>query len=35
LKSGEPVVLKFMRILGQDENRNLVPEICYTSITKP
>jgi serine protease Do len=35
LNSGEPVVLKFMRILGQDESRNLVPEICYTSIVKP
>ena len=35
LKSGEPVVLKFMRILGQDESRNLVPETCYTSIVKP
>jgi len=35
LKSGEPVVLKFMRIAGQDESHNLVPETCYTSIIKP
>jgi|WetSurMetagenome_2_1015567.scaffolds.fasta_scaffold67454_2 serine protease Do len=35
LKSGESVVLKFMRIIAQDENRNLVPETCYTSIIKP
>lgn len=35
LKSGDPVVLKFLRIIGQDENRNLVPETSFTSIIKP
>jgi len=35
LKSGEAVVLKFLRIVGQDENRNLVSVPNYTSIIKP
>ncbi|HTY61512.1 MAG TPA: trypsin-like peptidase domain-containing protein [Acidobacteriota bacterium] len=35
LKSGEAVVLKFLRIAGQDENRNIVSVPNYTSIIKP
>jgi serine protease Do len=35
LNSGEAVVLKFLRIIGQDENRNLVTTPNYTSIVKP
>jgi serine protease Do len=35
LKIEEPVILKFLRVLGQDENRSLVTEINYTSIVKP
>jgi serine protease Do len=34
LKSGESVVLKFLRAGGGDNNR-IVTEICYTSIVKP
>ncbi len=34
LKSGEAVVLKFVRVLGRDANR-IVTENCYTSIVKP
>jgi serine protease Do len=35
LKSGEPVVLKFLRIVGQDEDRSFVSIPNYTSIVKP
>ncbi len=35
LKSGEPVVLKFLRVLGRGQNRRLQTSIFYTSITKP
>ncbi len=35
LKSGEAVVLKFLRIVGQDESRNFVSIPNYTSIIKP
>ncbi len=35
LKSGEGVVLKFLRIVGQDESRNFVSIPNYTSIIKP
>jgi S1-C subfamily serine protease len=35
LKSGEAVVLKFLRIAGQDENRNIVSVPNFTSIIKP
>ena len=35
LKSGEPVVLKFIRIIGQDESRSFVSVPNYTSIIKP
>jgi serine protease Do len=35
LKSGEPVVLKFLRIIGQDENRSFVSQPNYTSLIKP
>jgi serine protease Do len=35
LKSGEAVILKFLRIVGQDESRNLVSAPNYTSIIKP
>jgi serine protease Do len=34
LKSGEPVVLKFLRAIGQENNR-VVTESCFTSIIKP
>jgi serine protease Do len=34
LKSGESVVLKFVRAIPEDNNR-LITEICYTSIVKP
>jgi serine protease Do len=34
LKSGEPIVLKFVRAIGKDNNR-IVTETSYTSIIKP
>jgi serine protease Do len=34
LKPGEPVVLKFIRVVGQEANRFLT-ETCFTSIIKP
>jgi serine protease Do len=34
LKSGEPIVLKFIRAVGKDNNR-IVTETSYTSIVKP
>ncbi len=34
-KSGEPLILKFLRILGVRQDNRLVTEIYYTSIIKP
>ena len=34
LKSGESLILKFIR-MRRDENNRVVPETCYTSIIKP
>jgi serine protease Do len=35
LKSGDPVILKFLRVLGSRQNRRPATSIFYTSITKP
>ncbi len=35
LKNGEAVVLKFLRVIGQERNRALISETNYTSIVKP
>ena len=35
LKSGEAVVLKFLRVRGRNENRQLITDTFFTSITKP
>jgi serine protease Do len=35
LKSGEPMIIKFIRAIGHDESNRLVTETCYTSIIKP
>jgi S1-C subfamily serine protease len=34
LKSGEPIVIKFVRAIGRDNNR-IVTETSYTSLIKP
>ncbi len=35
LNSGEPVILKFLRVSGRGQNRRLLTSTFYTSITKP